>query len=174
MPVIIDELDDDTRLLWFGERQTEDIIFYIYADAAFLISGLDWIAGGTLMLTKHILRLSSQRFISLLSSSKRTSPFTTCSSSALNPEYTNRGRIRRRSLDLPAPFPHASSSTRHQFFQRASDSRVSIIGDTGSHIANSVGDVLPAYTWACLGHQSLPSVSQISQPYLEALKASDG
>lgn len=35
LPVIIDELDDDTRLLWFVERQVENVIFYIHGMPSF-------------------------------------------------------------------------------------------------------------------------------------------
>jgi len=50
---------------------------------------------------------------------------------------------------------------------------VSLTGNIGSHFENTDSDVLPAETWAYLGEQTLPSLSDVSGPFLQAIDASD-
>ncbi|KAH9475180.1 Putative steryl acetyl hydrolase mug81 [Psilocybe cubensis] len=195
LPIVIDELDDDTRLLWFGERQFENIVFYVHGGTYCL--PLQDFAASFWKYTIEELRNRTNKnigFVALNYSLIPTAYFPTqlkqtviavqhLISKGVKPENIQMaGESAGGALILQLfshilhPVPGVPLLPKGIQFASACimSPWVTLTADSGSHAANSDKDVLPASAWAYLGQQSLPSVSSTTQAYLEALKAPEG
>ncbi|KAF9555947.1 alpha/beta-hydrolase [Agrocybe pediades] len=195
MPYLVDEIGEDARLMWFGERETENVILYIHGGVYCL--PLQDFAASFWKYAVNAMKQNTGRkigFVALNYSLTPTAYFPTqlkqtilalnhLLSLGVRPENIQvAGESAGGALVLQLlshilhPVPDLPLLPKGIKLGGACimSPWVSLTGNTGSHLENSDSDVLPAKTWAYLGEHTLPALSDASRPYLQAIDAPEG
>ncbi|TFK39635.1 Alpha/Beta hydrolase protein [Crucibulum laeve] len=190
----VDEIGDEARLIWFGERKTEKVILYIHGGTyIFPIQG--YALSFWTYIRSELRRERNQDigFVALNYSLFPTATFPTPlvqataaikhlisqnidpSNIILAGDSAGAGLILQIISHILHPHPSVPplilpSNTKFRGAYLLSP-WVSLTGDTGSHAENSASDIVPKETWAYLGSHVLSSITDADRPYIEAVKA---
>jgi len=197
----VDEIGENARLLWFTERRTEKVILYIhggtyclplqYFAASFWAKAVDTINYDTqsqigLVALNYSLIPTAYFPTQLKQTVLAIQHLISCGTTPDNIHIVGESAGGALILQLLSHILHPVSGDGVPQLTLGDGAKlgsgcimspwVSLNGKTGSHLANSDSDVLPASTWAYLGEQSSRSLSNSAtiRPYLEALSTPEG